>query len=292
MKKFFTIFAAILAVMILTVGMRTEAAPQGGGVDWTKGSGVLTATGYGLAPANAIGPQKKIWARTAAVADAQRRLAEAASGVNVDANTTVEMNMVQNDTIRTSVSAVLKGARIIKEDWNAEGYYEVTMEVPIFGVSGLAQAVIPPTNTPPIPFPAPEVIPSTGADSQTGGTVNVTGVGDGDNLARGGYTGLIIDCRGLNLNPVMSPVIKNSSGVKIYGHENLNYDLVIRDGMANYAHSQSEAARAGSNPLILKAERLDDHNANPVVSVTDGNRILIENGASGFLNKTAVVFLY
>ena len=111
-------------------------------------------------------------------------------------------------------------------------------------------------------------------------------------MAQGGYTGLIIDCRGLGLNPVMSPVIKNEKGVKLYGHENLNYDLVIRDGMVNYANNQGQAGRAGSNPLTLKAEKLDDHNANPVLSVTDGNRLLTENNAGGFLSKTAVVFLY
>lgn len=54
----------------------------------------------------------------------------------------------------------------------------------------------------------------------------------------------------------------------------------------------NQASRAGSKPLVLKAVRLEDHNANPVVSEADGSRILIENGASGFLNKTAVVFLY
>ncbi len=290
MKKLFRCFAVILAVMFLATGIKTEAA-AGGGVDWTNGSGMITATGVGLPPTNAVGPQKKVWARTAAIADAQRRLAEAANEVKVEGETTVKMSTLVDDTIRTSVAATLKGAQIVSENWNSEGYYEVTMQVPVFGVNGLARAVIPEPTTPPAPFPAPEVIPSQGAESQTGDSVSYTSVG-GENLARGGYTGLIIDCRGLGLNPVMSPVIKNSKGVKLYGHENLNYDLVIRDGMASYANSQSQASRAGSKPLILKAERLDDHNANPVVSVNDGNKILIENGSSGFLNKTAVVFLY
>ena len=62
--------------------------------------------------------------------------------------------------------------------------------------------------------------------------------------------------------------------------------------MVNYASSSNQTDRAGSNPLIIKAQRLEDHNANPVVSVEDGNRILIENGSSGFLTRTAVVFLH
>ena len=117
--------------------------------------------------------------------------------------------------------------------------------------------------------------------------------GDNSSMgAVGGYTGVIIDCRGLGLKPVMSPVILNVKGVKIYGHKNLNFDLIIDQGMADYATNESMLARAGSNPLMFKAVRLENHNANPVISEEDANRILIENGVNGFLNKTAVVFLY
>jgi len=204
----------------------------------------------------------------------------AANEVRVEGETTVQMNTLVDDTIRTSVSATVKGAQIVSENWNSEGYYEVTMQVPIFGVGSLAQAVIKPVEQ--IPFPTPSPVQPSPTSPSTTVTVTVSG----------GYTGVIVDCRGLNLNPVMSPVIKDSSGVKLYGHQNLDYDMVIRDGMASYAHDMSQASRAGSNPLVIKAERLDDHNANPVLSVTDGNRMLLENNSAGFLSKTAVVFLY
>ena len=42
---------------------------------------------------------------------------------------------------------------------------------------------------------------------------------------------------------------------------------------------------------MVRAIRLMDHNANPVISTDDANRVLIENGTTGFLGKTAVVFL-
>ena len=90
----------------------------------------------------------------------------------------------------------------------------------------------------------------------------------------------------------MSPVIKDSNGNKLYGHKNLNPDYVIQNGMASYAHDMSMASRAGSNPLVIKAVSLADHNANPVVSVDDGNLMLLENNSAGFLSNTAVVFLY
>ena len=269
MKKFMGLCGFLLAALMLLTGVRAYAA-----TDWN--SNVITVTGYGIAPPRAVNAaQARILARIAAKADAQRQLAEAINGVQVDASTTVEQMMVVSDTINTRVQATIKGARIVSENVTSDGAYEVTMEIPMFGESGgLAEAVFErPVEV--LPFPTPEpVAPSIPQPA-----------------VRGGYTGLIIDCRGLGLNPVMSPVIKTSSGTKIYGHQNLDYDMVIRDGMASYASDMSQASRAGSNPLVIKAERLDDHNANPVISVTDGNTVLMENDSAGFLSRTAVVFL-
>jgi len=89
----------------------------------------------------------------------------------------------------------------------------------------------------------------------------------------------------------MSPVIKNAEGTPIYGYKNLDYDKVITNGMAGYTTDISRAARAGSNPLVVRAVSLDNHNGNPVLSVADANRVLIENGATGFLDSARVVFL-
>ena len=108
------------------------------------------------------------------------------------------------------------------------------------------------------------------------------------------YTGLVIDCRGMNLNPVMSPVIKNANGQAIYGHKNLDYDKIIVNGMASYAgdaYDQISRERAGNNPIVVKASRLDDINANPVVSVADADKILSANQSDKFLENCAVVFL-
>ncbi len=268
MKKFASLFGVMLAAILLLTGVEVQAA-----TNWNTQT--IQAVGMGVPPRNAVGAQARILARRAAIADAQRNLLEAVKEVQVDAETTVENVMVTSDIIRTRVSGSLQGARIVSTNYTSDGACEVTMEVGMFGVGGLAEAVIPqPQEIIPFPTPAP-VEPN----------VTIT-------IGTSGYTGVIIDCRGLGLNPVMSPVIKDAAGVKLYGHQNLDYDLVIRDGMADYANSNAQATRAGNNPLIIRAERLADHNANPVISVSDGNILLSANQQSGFLNRMAVVFLY
>ena len=117
-------------------------------------------------------------------------------------------------------------------------------------------------------------------------------VSEYSSLAKGDYTGLVIDCRGLELQPVMSPVVKNSNGTKIYGHKNLDIDKIIEMGMADYVDNIDSVQRAGDNPLVVKATAVENFNSNPVLEIPDSNRVLIENHATKFLADLKVVFLF
>lgn len=270
------LFGVMLAALIFAISSTVDAAPN-----WN--TGVIQVTGMGVANPNmAVSPaHAAMMARRAAVADAYRQLAEAVNGVQVDAETTVEQMMLTSDIVKTRISAVIKGAQIVSEGELSGGGYSVTMELPLFGGNGgLAETVIErPTYIEPFPTPAPDYRPPI-IETQP-------------SYRGGNYTGLIVDCRGLaRINPVMSPVIKDAHGTKIYGHKNLDYDRVISEGMASYAQDMSQAGRAGSNPLIVSAIDLDDFNANPVLSMDDANMVLYENKSSHFLENIAVVFLY
>ena len=96
----------------------------------------IRAEGTGIAPAGTVsGAQARALARRAAMADAYRQLAEQIRGVEVDAATTVENMMVASDTVRTHVSALIRGARIVEER-GLRDYHRVT-------VTGLNSAVWP-----------------------------------------------------------------------------------------------------------------------------------------------------
>ena len=268
----------LMAIVIFAFGGKVDAAPAT--PNWNTNT--IQVTGMGVANPAMVrtAAHGAMMARRAAIADGYRQLAEVINGVQVDAETTIEQMMLTSDVVKTRVSAVIQGARIISEGELSGGGYSVTMEIPLFGGNGgLAETVIErPTYIEPFPTPAPDYRPP---------------VVENRPSYSGNYTGLVVDCRGVGtINFVMSPVIKKVGGTKIYGHKNLDYDRIIVEGMASYAQDMNQAGRAGSNPLIVHAVSLDDLNANPVLSAEDADLVLYENGKSHFLDNIAVVFLY
>ena len=274
MIRHFKLFGVMLAAILLAMSATVDAA-----TDWNTNK--IQVTGMGVPnPRLATTPaHAAMLARRAALADAYRQLAEAVNGVQVDSETTVEQMMLTSDVVKTRISATIRGAQIVSEGELAGGGYSVTLELPLFGEgNSIAETVLErPAVVEPFPMPAPDYRPPVVETRPT----------------YGGYTGLVVDCRGVGqINFVMSPVIKNADGQKIYGHKNLDYDRVIREGMASYAQDMSQAARAGSHPLVVRAIYLDDLNATPVLSMDDADLVLYENSQSHFLDNIAVVFLY
>ena len=313
-----TLKSMVLAVLMLALLIGAQSTTEAA-ANWDGGN--IRAEGLGIAPPNTVSyAQARALARRAAITDAYRQLAEQIQGVSVDATTTVENMMVTNNTIRTHVSALIRGAQIVEEKSNRDGSYTVTLELPIYGAGSLASGIFTPNRTPDA-WTAPDSVytpyrpqnyDTTGNGTydrgnrridrpkNTGKTTapaplvpapsNSSAAAAPTGKAIGGYTGVIIDCRGLGLRPVMSPVIKTENGRPIYGYKNLDSDKVVANGMAAYARSESEATRAGKNPLRLRAIAVDG-GANPVLSSEDARRLLLENGASGFLDATNVVFI-
>ncbi len=249
----------------------------------------ITADGYGVFPAGMPVGQAKTMARRAAVLDAQRNLVGEIQGTQIDSETTVEMAMVKNDTIKSKISGIIKGAHIIAESIEPDGSYKVTMSVPAYGVGSVAEVAykvladegkLPPVPEP-IAKPDPAFVKTYKSTTTTTTQVN--------------YTGVIIDASGMDLTPTYSPVIYDTNGKAIYGVKNLDASYAISHGVVEYANSltNSSTTRAGSNPLIIKAVSTSSRIKNKcdvVVSVDEGNRILMENERSRFLEKYAVVF--
>lgn len=275
-KKLATCLTA--AVMMLTMLAVTFAQDlEGVEPDFTKGVVRVTGEGVGKSAYKNNPGKYRLTASKAARMDAQAKLVEYIS-VQVETNASMTDYEIDNYQVRTSAQGVIRNAvEVGAPKYFDDGTCKVIMEMPMFGGKGSVAEVafLPFKDEPKVAFPQP--------------SVSVTQINIGSN-----YTGLIIDCRGKNINPVMSPVIKDSNGQAIYGHKNLDYDKIIINGMASYAddvNDQISRSRAGSNPLVIQAENLSDINANPVVSVADADKILAANQHDKFLENCAVVFV-
>lgn len=255
-------------------------------ISWEKGNAAsVEAEGIGLPPAGTSGTRASLLARRAAIVDAYRMLAETVNTVQLDAETTVQDLAVTSDVVRTKVSALIRGARIVSEHANGDGSYSVKIAVPLYGVDGVAG-----TALPEIKSTLPAAAPSMSYDYAPGKDLRANAAS---------YTGVIIDARGLGLESTFSPVVFDTNGRAVYGMRNIDKDYAIKYGMVGYARSVNSASateRAGARPLVLKAKavRSGRNSANPVnvvISVDDADKLLYVNEKAGILDKRAVVFV-
>lgn len=278
----FSFGAGILPVNTYFAPIKASAQYQNPAYTQTE---TITADGYGVLPQNRPFGQAKLMARRAAVVEAQRNLLETVKDVAIDSETNVEMSMTLNDTIHSEISGVIRGARVIDEEYIPEdGIYRVTMSVPMYGVGSLGQVVfdnvIGNNQKVPVPAPSPAYNPST--------------------QLNGNYTGLVIRARGVGLVRTFCPAIYDTSGRAIYGVYNVDKKYAIDYGVVGYAQGpqgwdkvRMGTSRAGSNPLVVDIVEVRQRVANKcdvVISVEDADRILAENRYSHFLDNYAVMF--
>lgn len=283
MKKILALFAALIMVSVSSIAFAATDIS----------SGKIRAEGIG--GANQSAPM----GIRAAKVDAMRNLLEEINGVQVDATTTVENFITTSDVIKTKVNGMIKGAKIVESFKDNMGNYHIVMEVPVYGVGGLADAVVPAVEQVALPEPdifQPAPLPNrnpVGNNANTGfmppkPAANGYGV---PSSAKGNYTGLIVDCSGMGLQTAMAPGIYTPDRRAVYGLEHFSHDQVISRGYVGYSNGWNRVTRAGSNPMVIKAIDLADNNVRPVISNADAARVLSENKVSGFLSAGNVVFI-
>ena len=196
MRKILLLLIPLMLVFSLPVSSKMLNLSK---AQWWENE-ILTATGKGKAPANAASLDSyRSLAKRYAMLDAYRNLAAQVSEIRITADETV---------LKSEVKAIISGAEIISENYDEQGNCTIELSVPIYGVkNSVAKAVFKPVAKEFFPVPK-ENIPS-----------------------RGNYTGLIIDCGDMELNPVLSPVIVNSDNQSIYSYSNLDYDKVTAKGI-------------------------------------------------------------
>jgi hypothetical protein len=203
-----------------------EGAKSAGGVSW-EGQ-VIKATGSGAPDMKASNPaQARLGAENAAKLDAFRNLLAQVKGIHVSADRTVadEMN---RDEVRGKVEGVIRGFKVTAKRYFSDSGVEMDVEVPL---AMLTEAVAP-------------VGESSFALNTKGEKKN---------------TGLIIDARGLGVQPALAPRLLDAAGNPVYGADTLSPDVRKTTTVAGYHKTVDDAKkspRLGSRPLVVKAAKV------------------------------------
>jgi hypothetical protein len=257
-----------------------------GKINWSEG--YVEATGIGTPPDRYIGkPQARPMALRAARVDAYRNLLETTKGVRVDSATVVKDYTVESDVINVQVEGLVKGAKVVNQEYLSDGTVEVTVRMPIPG--GFSKIIIPMVLEKK-PEAAPPAAPTAPAAPAPTAPVPVAPA-----RAPVVYTGMVVDARGLQARPAMSPKVIDESGKEVYGSVNVDREYAVQQGMSGYARDLTAAQsnpRVTNNPISIKGIKTEGPGRSDVViSNADAEKIRGTLDNLTFLKKCRVMIV-
>ena len=136
-------------------------------------------------------------------------------------------------------------------------------------------------------FSAPHEIKDPQAIGSTSTAIGST------STASGVFTGLLIDARGTEISPALSPKVLNEDGDVIYGFADVDRQFSLEQGMMGYL-KDPQAARSNERikdrPFEIKAlHSSGKNNADLVISNADGVRLRQMNREQSFLREARVM---
>ena len=249
-----------------------------GCVDWQKG--VFYAVGLGVPnPKFKSAAQRNYSAVVAAEQVAMRNLLRLIETTQLDSEITVQDGMLSSDLIRTKISGKIRQMQVVGAPrYMSDGSANITMKMQMREVIKVL------ASDPGIKaFSAPYEIKAQQASGNSTSSDSAAGV----------FTGLLIDARGTDISPALSPKTLNEDGAVIYGYADVDRQFALEQGMIGYLKDIMAARtneRIKGRPLEIKALKSSGKNdADLVISNADGVRLRQMNREQSFLREARVM---
>jgi hypothetical protein len=265
-----------------------EKVGTNGNINWS--AGYIEAVGIGAPPERFIGKiQARPMALRAAELVAKRNLLEITKGVRIDSTTLVKDFVVESDVINSQVEGIVKGAMVVKQDYMSDGSVEVTVRMPLLG--DFSSAIMPKVlDKKPIARPQPPAPPVQTAPEGRSYTSEPRKPSSG-----AVYTGMVVDARGMQTRPAMSPKILDESGQEVYGSVIVEREFAVQQGMSGYARDLTSAQgnqRVTNNPITVKAIRAQGAGKSDII-ISNADATALRSAADNlsFMKKCRVMIV-
>lgn len=267
--------------------IKTETPETSTEINWEEGYIEVAAAG------TAVNCQNEavcyIQAEETARTRAYKLMAETLEGLTITGNTILKDEIFHASITEKTVKAFIQGARVIetKQEQLGDGSYKVTVHLGklLTSKKGIASVV----------YPALQEEAKKEKTNKAEEKAFVPTAAIAEPIVSEEYSSLIVDAAGFNAKPAMSPKIVTDIGEVVYGLMKVDPALVIKYGVAAYAHSLENAKkleRTGDNPLIIKGKGVAGKlQADIIISPDDATKVLLADKKTGFLNKCAVIFV-
>lgn len=213
---------------------------DGGSIAWGSGEVAVVRV---LTSGDSGKPVRPIAVRKAA-SQARKQMLDIIMGVRIDAKKTISGYLAGNDAMAARVRGLIQNSPFSRPAMFDEGGEVRASE---FLRGKLAELVLPTT----IQFQS-GIAPRLSTAMEPSGESELEAVGGGAH----GYTGVIVDARGMKVTPALAPVVYGQDGQGAYGPFVVGRANAVAYGVVAYATTADPAAlreRVGANPLSVKA---------------------------------------
>lgn len=202
--------------------------------------------------------------KTASLA-AIKRLFEVAKQVRIYDDVLVGNIATENSPVMTQIEEMTRKAAIVKQEFLSDGTVEITIQMSLYG--GFSQLILPRDLK---QLETVKQAPAKTSPQSVSETIPQTGPNAADDI----LTGLVVDTRGLKIQPSLYVTIYDENHQEVYGSAFASREFAVQRGMVGFMKEVQTAAtnpRVGKNPLIVKGLRINHKGL--VISNADASRL-------------------
>jgi len=244
-----------------------------GVLNWTNLT--IYVTGKGRPDPELSPAQYRLSALISARKDATESILEILKNINLTSELRVGQLIEKSEAIKAQIEKIIDDLQIMgKPRHMLDGTVEIDVEFHLF--DEFLNVVLPQNGDKLAEFISDE---SSGEDNALENQVY-------------SYTGLIVDCRGLQVDFALAPKVLDEQGQEVYGPGWVNHKIALTAGIVQYVRDEDKAfARVGEVPIKIKGLHITGTGrCDVIIANADAVRLLNKDNLN-FLNMCKVAFL-